>query len=131
MVISIQKALFGKISDREIALDLVTWNGDEYFGCAALLIVFALLSNIPLFLGCAILLGGCGYFTRFKKSRIAVITGLLLVICCFVLTAVLPPHMSGGLMFGLAGWIGVRGTLATFKVHGIFAGEGSGALPGK
>lgn len=124
MLITLQRALFGRISDREMALDLAAWTGDGYFGCAAVLVVFTLLSNTPLYAGFAIILGACGYFTRFQKSRIAVTAGVLLTCVCFVLIAILPPHMSGGLMFAFAAWMGTRGTVAIFRLHGRFESNG-------
>jgi len=104
-----------------MALDLAAWSGDGYFGCAAVMAVLALLPTNPLYAGFAILFGASGYFTRFQKSRIAVTTGVLLTCACFVLMAILPPHISGGLMFAFAAWMGVRGSVAIFRLHGRFA----------
>lgn len=123
-MITLQRALFGRISDKEMALDLAAWAGLGYFGGAAVLVVFTLLSAHLIYAGFAIVLGACGYFTKFQKSRIAVTAGVLLTCVSFALIAILPPHMNGGLMFGLAAWIGVRGVVAIFRLHGRFASDG-------
>jgi hypothetical protein len=120
---TLQNALFGKISSREMAVDLAKWCGDGYFMLAALLTFFFVLiaSNI-LFVVLATFLALCGYFTRFKANRIAVIMGVLLALCGFVLTAIVPPH-EGGIAFAFAAWMGIRGSQAIFKLRGKLADE--------
>jgi hypothetical protein len=122
-MISMQKALFGPIADRETSVDLATLAGDGYFICAALLALFwlfldrGLIFVFPLF---AI----CGYFTRFKHSRAAAVSGVLLGVIGFILWAGPLSSTRVGLLFALSTWIGTRGAIATFKLNGRFHASG-------
>lgn len=122
-MIPVQKALFGKIADRETAIDLATWAGDCYFGCAALLAFFwllfapGLIFAFPLF---AIF----GYFTRFKHSRTGAVAGALLGVVSFVFWAGPLSFTRVGGLLAFTTWIGTRGAVATFRLNGRFQAPG-------
>jgi hypothetical protein len=122
-MISIQKALFGRIANRETAIDLATWAGDGYFATALLLAILSLLF-VPALMFVAPLFATCGYFTRFKHSRVAAVTGALLGGASFVLWSGPLSFARIGLLLVLTTWIGARGAVATFRLNGRFQAQG-------
>ena len=122
-MVTLQNALFGRISNRETALDLAKWAGDGYLITAAVIVVFALLSW-PRLVFVAALYAICGYFTRCKFSRLAAVAGVSLSVLCFLIPFVFPGDRSG-MLFAIVIWFGVRGIEATLKLHGRFSLQGS------
>lgn len=122
-MIPIQRALFGKIADRETAIDLATWAGYCYLSCAALLAFFWLLFAPGLMFAFP-LFAVCGYFTCFKHSRTAAVAGALLGVVSFVLWAGPLSFTRLGLLLALTTWIGTRGAVATFRLNGRFRASG-------
>ena len=122
-MIPIQKALFGKIADRETAVDLAIWAGYGYLWCAVLLAFFWLLFAPGLIFAFP-LFAICGYFTRFKHSRTAAVAGALLGVVSFILWAGPLSFTRLGHMLVLITWIGTRGAVATFRLNGRFQTSG-------
>lgn len=127
-VTSLSTVLFGKVADRESAIDFAKWAGNGFFMVAAmfcffsLLIVFHSLSAAGIYLSGAIIYMACGYLTRVKLSRVAAMTGVFFALFCFPFSGLLPGG-SGGLVFGLSTWLGIRGIEATFKLRGRFSDD--------
>ena len=122
-MVTLQNMLFGRISDRETAVDMAKWAAFGFFIAAATLVAFALFSW-PRLLFVAAMFAICGYFTHYKLSRLAAVTGVCLSVLCF-----LAPFLFSGAnscaLFGIVIWGGVRGVEATFKLHGRFSRQPS------
>jgi len=126
-MVTLQKALLGRIADREDAVDLAKWAAFGFFLAAALVTFFAFLAW-PRLLYVAALYALFGYFTHYKFSRLAAATGVILSVLCF-LVPFLFSGGSSGMMFALVTWIGIRGMEATFKLHGKFSLQSSSQNP--
>ncbi len=122
-MVTLQNALFGRIADREAAIDLAKWAAFGFFVAAALVAFFALLAW-PRLLFVAALYAICGYFTRYKFSRLAAVAGVSLSVLCFLVPFLFPESRSG-MVFALVIWVGVRGIEATFKLRGRFSLQSS------
>jgi hypothetical protein len=122
-MMSLQKLLFGRIDDRETAVEIAVWAGDAYLITAVLLAVLGLLFSPGLWLAAAAYVL-CGCFVRFKLGRVAAIAGVILSVACFFFWAVPLAFARIGATFIFACWIGVRGAQATFKLHGRFGAQG-------
>lgn len=122
-MITVHKALFGRIDDREAAIDLAKWAAHGFFLAAAFAAFLALFA-LPRLLFVSPLYAICGYFTHFKFSRVAVVAGVCLSAVCFLLTSRFPESRNS-MVFALVIWGGVRGIEATFKLHGKFSLQSS------
>jgi hypothetical protein len=119
-MVTLKNTLFGRIADREAALDLAKWAGDGLLIAAVAVAAFAIF-GFPRLTFVAALFAISGYFTRSKMSRAAAVFGVVLSAFSFYLFSLLLPDSRAGLLFGLVIWIGVRGIEATFKLHGRFS----------
>lgn len=117
-------SMLAKIESREDALKAVTDCGNAFFFLAAL------QGGIGAFIAPALIVDAaiialCGYFVRYKHSRIAAVVSLLLSMLVVVSTTlnVTGNKVGGGgnlilaLIFVAAA---ARATDATFKLHGRF-----------
>jgi hypothetical protein len=120
-----KNAFFGKIEDRQAAVDLAK-------GCGtAFLVVAALQAALSYFIGYSVLVDAalyaiCGYFIRAKHSRAAAVVALLLAALGLVVTFLNKAghDLGGGNNIFLAlilAWAGVRAVEATFKLRGKFS----------
>jgi hypothetical protein len=119
----IPNPLVGRIRDHGAALYLAKWAGEAFFLTAAMLIFFSLLTTAWL-LPIAAVYVACGYYVRFKLSRIAAVMGVIFAILCFLPSYWLPGG-RGGLVFGMLIWVSIRGAVAIFKLPRLSAVEGS------
>ncbi|MFC5525911.1 hypothetical protein ACFPPA_09170 [Rhodanobacter ginsengisoli] len=122
-MVTLQNAFFGRIANREAAIDFAKWAALGFFLAAAFVAFFAFLAW-PRLLFVAVTYAICGYFTRYKFSRLAVVDGVSLSVLCFLVPFVFPESRSG-MLFALVIWFGVRGIEATFKLHGRFSLQSS------
>ncbi|MGY3040750.1 hypothetical protein ACVWWQ_002373 [Rhodanobacter sp. TND4EL1] len=120
---TLQNVLFGKIADRETAVDLAEWAAFGFFIAAAAVAAFAFLAWFGLLL-VAVLFAICGHFTRYKSSRLAAVAGVFLSVLCLLVPFLFPGDRSGILFIAVI-WSGVRGVEATFKLHGRFSAQRS------
>jgi hypothetical protein len=129
--IDLKMKLFSPIGDREAALALAKDCGNAFFAIAAIQGLMGALV-MPSVLADAVVFALCGYFVRFKQSRVAAVVGLLLsaLVLWVTVSNRLGQSQSGGSNLILAVVItiaAVRGVEAIFKLHGRFAGEVSEA----
>ena len=122
-MVTLQNALFGRIANREAAIDLAKWAALGFFLAAAFVAFFAFFVG-PRLLFVAAVYAICGYFTRYKFSRLAAVAGVSLSVLCFLVPFLFPESRSG-MVFALLIWFGVRGIEATFKLHGRFSLQSS------
>ena len=122
-MVTLQNVLFGRIDDRETAVDAAKWASFGFFIAAAAVAAFAFLAWPGLLL-VALLFAICGYFTRYKSSRLAAVAGVSLSVLCFLVPFLFPGGRSG-ILFIVVIWPGVRGIEATFKLHGRFSAQRS------
>jgi len=118
-MVTLSTALYGRIRDRESALDVARWAGDGYLITAVAITAFAFLSW-PRLLCVAAAYAILGYFTRCRFSRVAAVAGVALSIPCLLIPFLFPGDRSS-LLFGIVVWFGVRGVDATLKLHGRFS----------
>ena len=123
--LDLKMKMFSSIGDREAAVAMAKDCGNAFFLIAAIQGVVGALV-MPSVLADAVVYALCGYFVRFKHSRVAAVLGLLL--SAFVLWVTLSnwfgQSQSGGSNIILAVVItiaAVRAVEATFKLHGRFA----------
>ena len=124
-MINFGSVFFGKIANREIALDMAKWAGLSFYGVAALFAFLSLLAIFYLYLVAfivyifiAVIYVAFGYLIASKLSRAAAIMGTLIIIPCLVLSFLLPGNNWIPCLLAL--WFGVRGIEATFKLTGRF-----------
>ncbi|MGN6118217.1 MAG: hypothetical protein ACTHOA_00790 [Rhodanobacter sp.] len=122
-MVTLQNVLFGRIDDRETAVDAAKWAAFGFFIAAAAVAAFAFLAW-PGLLFVAPLFAICGYFTHYKSSRFAAVAGVSLSVLCF-LVPFLFPGGSSSILFIVVIWPGVCGIEATFKLHGRFSAQPS------
>lgn len=122
-MINFWSVFFGKISDRDVALDMARWAGLSFYCVASLFVVWSLFAIpyvvvVVIFLFAALIYGACGYLTASKLSRAAVIVGTFMAIPCFMFSSLFPGDRA--FPYALAFWFGIRGIEATFKLYGRF-----------
>lgn len=117
----------GKVGSRDEAIELARGCGTIFLTAAALQAIASFFLDEPMLVDIA-LHAGCGYFIRFKHSRIAAVTALLVATLALIVTVLnrFGRNIGGGNNIALAliaVLAGVGAVEATFKLHGKFSAQ--------